>query len=449
MATISKRLSPILGKLESNLFWSGSVLMATRFLLTTPLSFISGILIARHLGPDTYGLWVLAAAYVSVVSQFISLRMVEPSTRWTSSLLGENKLREAGITTVLSLAIELITGIFAIIVSIGLANIIATTVFQEPRIVQLVLPLALLSFISIVPQFSEATLRITGSTNLLAILQPLESVVRLASIVVIVMVNGSVLHMVWLYVAGNLLVTTIYSVILLKKLRQNFDLQFASIEVSLLLSLLHPMRSYIFSSNIVAYTKIGRDHADKLILGWLTDTTAVGIYSLAKNLMMVAFTSRQTFATLVFPDLCKIDARKDFLEFRQYLRKLITFSLIPTVIAIIVLTIFAEQIILLVGKEQFIESATIFKILLLGILWIPFSWGHQAILAVGKPMISGWTSILSVLLYIAVILVLVPQYGLLGAAFGSLFQMGANTVISIWQMKVAVVTIETKAQSQN
>ena len=340
---------------------------------------------------------------------------------------------EAASVLALSMWIEVICAVIASGLSLLLVAYFAHRVFHEDRMIPLVLPICLGTVFAAVGMTNGYLLRLTNRVVILAILQPVFPVLRLLALWGVVFRSGSIEDLAWLYALAGLVTVAISTVILSRQMRISFGRSLFRTSLRPAVSFVRPMIPYIFSSNLITYAKIGRDNGDKLILGWLSDSGTLGIYSLAKMLIGVGISFRDTFAGLIFPELCKFYAQADYKRFATYLRRIVSVGLPLVTLVVLVAIVFAPQIIELISGGRFPSSASIFRIMVFGFLWIPVSWGHQASLAVGRPFATAVSNVVPALVYVAVMLILVPNLGVVGAAISYLVYMGSITVSSIWQ----------------
>lgn len=173
-------------------------------------------------------------------------------------------------------------------------------------------------------------------------------------------------------------------------------------------------------------------NTDILMLGWFKTAKDVGLYSIAQKPIQIFYIIPILITTAAFPAIAKL-AQKDDTRLRNIMEKSISFLLM------IGLPIFAGGLILgkeiitvLFGNEYLLATAP-FKILLITILiFFPITLINYAIFAYDKQKSIVKFLVVGALGNIALNYLLIPNYGIIGAAIATVFmQILINTLI--WQ----------------
>lgn len=155
---------------------------------------------------------------------------------------------------------------------------------------------------------------------------------------------------------------------------------------------------------------------DLLLLSWLKDDEAVGLYGLAYRVIEALMIVPSYLMLALFPEIARGT------ENRERLSQLITPALgamAALALPVVALTaIFADQIVLIIGSEEFADAAPALRILMLalGISYLNGVYGN-ALVAVGRQKWLFWLTLLVLGANIALNLVLIPPYGVEGAAW--------------------------------
>lgn len=164
-------------------------------------------------------------------------------------------------------------------------------------------------------------------------------------------------------------------------------------------------------------TLVLQTQGDALILKTFAASSVVGNYDAAKSFFRGFEAIRDAGALFVYPAVAKLAVEKRRRELVLLLEKMIGFMLIaiiPVVIAVWVGP--TDYIFSLIYKGKFEEAATIFKILSLGALAIPFSMNTYVLGGLGEARRYFRVTLASALLSVAASLALVPWLGARGTA---------------------------------
>jgi len=174
---------------------------------------------------------------------------------------------------------------------------------------------------------------------------------------------------------------------------------------------------------------------DILMLGYFTDPISVGLYHPAARTAGLLQAVLLSFLSIYAPMISQLYAKKDSTAmsslYKLVSRWLMTFS-IP--IAIIFIS-FSNKIMLLFGIE-YISSANILIVLTLATFFQTISGAAGPILSMaGYTKIVFWNSMIAFILNIILNIILIPQYGIIGAAWATFISLLIIGVLRIIEVK--------------
>jgi O-antigen/teichoic acid export membrane protein len=160
---------------------------------------------------------------------------------------------------------------------------------------------------------------------------------------------------------------------------------------------------------------------DIVMLQLMTEEKVVGFYSAAYKLFEVVVILPHSFMLVLFPNLVE-EYHTDRSRFRNSSKKaLAMYSLIGGGITL-VLWGFSREIILLIYGDKFLPSIAMLNILSWAVFlfFINFLLSNILITS-GRETINTWNLLGATILNITLNLVLIPQYGAIGAAWSTVF----------------------------
>lgn len=203
------------------------------------------------------------------------------------------------------------------------------------------------------------------------------------------------------------------------------------------ISMSHPDRSHFKSLysyakyNVVAQTG-GAMYSwmDVAIIGFFLPPAFVGAYEVSWRLTAVVAFFGQSLAIPLFPQISKWNAEGAKNRIEDLLPEIVTWSLIPVIPAFVGTLLLSKHLLhYLFGSEYII--AWLALIILMGekvpqAIHLVFG---RSLLGIDRPDLAARATIIAVSLNIGLNFILVPYFGLAGAAFATAISFGVNTLL--------------------
>ncbi len=170
---------------------------------------------------------------------------------------------------------------------------------------------------------------------------------------------------------------------------------------------------------------------DGWMLGALIAPAAAGAYSIATRITNLVEVPTSTMATIVFPQSAKRMASGGKEAVKYLYEKSVGTILALLLPALLALYLFSGYAVRLLAGEQYGESVAILQVTLLYALLIPYGRQFGTIMdSIGKPDVNFKLVVLAAALNIALNYFFIQQYGILGAAYGTLSANAVTFVIA-------------------
>lgn len=172
---------------------------------------------------------------------------------------------------------------------------------------------------------------------------------------------------------------------------------------------------------------------DILILERMVSASHVGVYSIGVAVAQLIWQVPTTINIVLFSRILNTRKSEDAVNrTTQLLRLLVPFVLL----AGILLFFFANIFVSIFYGEEFIESTLVIQVLLPGIIALVFSKIiHADIQGRGEPLFVLMPFIVALSLNIILNLILIPEYGIVGAAFASSLSYVVEAALIIFKFK--------------
>ena len=209
-----------------------------------------------------------------------------------------------------------------------------------------------------------------------------------------------------------------------------FALPYAQFQKTVDRKLIRRLLSYgkfVFGTNLstMLYKSV-----DKVMLGSLLSTGAVAVYELAikiNNLMEVPTASA---AAVVFPQSARQIHTGGKNAVKTLYEKSVGAILAVIIPAVILVLLFPEPIIRIIGGTKYLDAIPILRLTVLYTLLVPFARQCGTVFdSIGKPRYSFFITIFGLCVNIVFNYFLVKRFGVPGAAYGTLF-----TLVSVFAL---------------
>jgi O-antigen/teichoic acid export membrane protein len=168
----------------------------------------------------------------------------------------------------------------------------------------------------------------------------------------------------------------------------------------------------------LGYIVIGQ--IDVLMLTGFRSLSEVGIYSVVLPTAMLLITLGSSMAEAILPYISEHWASKNYTQLKKVINEIYQKAFVIIVPAGLVLFIFSDLILGTLFGSEFISGSVALKILSLGAIFFSVATINGNIIsALGKPRMVTGIVLLATLLNVLVNLILIPVYGITGAAIAT------------------------------
>ena len=185
--------------------------------------------------------------------------------------------------------------------------------------------------------------------------------------------------------------------------------------------------SFVF---VTIYLKI-----DQVMLAWMMDEREVGIYSVAARLSEAWYFVPTAIVVSLFPALIKMK-KNNFGRYQHQLQKLYDLLFLIALVIAILVSLFANVIILALYGEAYAQSATVLVVhVWAGVFIFMRTLFSKWIIMEDLLILSLYTQGFGGLLNVGLNLLLIPQYGAVGAAIATLVSYAGASYFALFFIK--------------
>ena len=405
--------------------------LLTANMLVFGLAFVQGLVLARNLGPAGFGTLALIFAITDVFQQLLSSRVWEATTTYVTRFRADGDPVAAAAVVKLCIVADGVGAVLAGLLVVVAAPWLATWFVKDPAAGDALRLYALVPIVMIPVATCRALLRLADRFRWLSIALVAEAVVRLVLVLTVVATLGGDLRaVVWAYVAAATfgaaitvwLITRAWTVLHLAPWRR------ASLRS---IPELGGVIRFMAYSNVSGTFRMLSGKADVLIVGWFADPAAVGMYRLARTLADPLVALSDPVYQAVYPEMARLvhdGERQDVGRLASSLRTWGWRIVVPVGIAV---SLAAAWFIPTVFGESFAEAVPLTQILVWQLVWLPYLWVPGLLLALGRARTVAALTAADGVGYIALLFLLVPTFGVAGAAIATVLRF------AIWAVAAA------------
>lgn len=409
---------------------TGLVLMGT--FLGTLLGLITRIITVRYITTTEFGLLSLALVIVNILAILSSLGFENSVPRYISYALGKKEYTKVWATIKSSLKISLL---LSIILSF-------TLFFLSPKIANLfhksslITPIRILTF----------TVPLMVLSNLLiSILRGLEDVkakiyfqnifpfgIKIILLSFVILLGLSFKGVLYAYLLGSLL-TLVLIIHYAKKRISSFIPKVSNSSLSLtreLVAFSLPLLGTSISTMIMAWT-------DTIMLGYFKPADVVGLYNVALPLSRFIALPLGALAFIYLPIASQLYAQGKLKEMKRLYASVTKWTFFITLPVLLCMLLAPKSILSLLFGKKYIGASIALQLLVIGKFVHTFLGPNgMTMISLGRTGIILLCTLVSALSNIILNLLLIPKYGLAGAAGASAFSLAlANILLSGFILK--------------
>jgi len=177
-----------------------------------------------------------------------------------------------------------------------------------------------------------------------------------------------------------------------------------------------------FSLPLMGSQQLGqlRGRVDTLLLGYFTRVSEVGLYNAALPLSRTIQLGLGAINKIFMPNVTELYAKKDIDALKKAYARVAIWTFYLTLPAFVFITFFSDLLLnLLFGPEY--TNATVALVVLASGFFVNSITGSfgETFVAIGKPHINFFTSVIGLTSVAVLMLFLIPSYGFLGAAISA------------------------------
>ncbi|MGA1791215.1 MAG: flippase [bacterium] len=187
----------------------------------------------------------------------------------------------------------------------------------------------------------------------------------------------------------------------------------------------------ITAGGVLVYT-----YADTVIIGYYLSNTEVGIYRAVFQFTTAAIFVALTMRTVLYPKISYMGTRGEYTKIESHISRAITFSLLLAVPICIGGWVLGDSMLFYFYGAAFTEgTTTLFILLAMQVINIFMYLEIMCLNAVDMPKEAFIATFIGLFANVVLDIVLIPYWGITGAAFATLISLAMNVILAYCALK--------------
>ena len=404
--------------MKSNIFEKGKILNVIWAIISKFLSGIKlvivGVIVARFLGPEEFGLYSYTISFVMLLSVLAEFRLHNILIREIS----ENKTNTETI-----LGTAFFTCIIFSVLGYSVLFILANIIEKNDELRFYILIYGLTYFFQTL-RFLRAFFIAKFENKIIFKIEIIVSIIVILSAFLISQYSISIVAFLLLRIFDiafvSLLLITFYQIKFKKIKNWKFNFEISKYVTKSASPLV------VSSLALVIFQQF-----DQIMIKHILDEYSVGQYSASVSIISLIVFIPVVLTEVISPSLVKLKMKEDVVNYNQRLQLFSDYIIWSTVLICAIVTLFSPIIVNLIYGEKYTESIAILKIFTWQSVLIAMgSVAAQIMIIDNKHQIAYYKSIFGGLINIILNFIFIPRYGTMGAVWASLIAYLASSYVA-------------------
>ena len=385
------------------------------------LLYVYRIIIARYFGPEVYGLFALSTAILGWFIAFSSFGLSEGILRYVSFYRGKKQNKKIRYIFKISLVTLIFSSIISGLLLFSLSEFISIAIFHNAdliiflKIFSVIIPIALLSniFLSTLRAFELISWH-SFISNIL------ENAIKLIFLIFLIILGLKSQSIIFSYFSGFLAALLAAYFVCKYKIKTVFE-KF-KLEKRIKKKVMTDFFSYSWPFMFITLVTFIFHWTDSFVIGYFKTASDVGFYNAAIPLISLFGVTSELFVRLFFPLITREYARKNILLIKELSKQVGKWIFILNLPLFIFIFLFPGAIINILFGEEYLVASSALRILSFVGLFSTISFiSVNLINMAGKSKLIMINLIIASIINLFLNILLIPKYGINGAAYATLF----------------------------
>ena len=404
--------------------------------ISAALSMVQGILVARLLGVEYYGILGVITMFTSVINKLASFRMGELVIKYVAQFSEAGDTRRAQAVFKAAALVEVAASLVAFGLICALAPLAARYLAKDPTTTDWFILYGVIVLANLIAESSMGLLQIFDRFRNVAMLTLVQSAVTLALVTVVYLAQGGMLGVLISYLVGKTVGALALTLAAMTEATHRWGWGWWRTPLGLLRPQRRELAHFAVNTNISASLSLVNKDSELLWVSFLRGPVETGYYKLALSLANIVQLPVSPLPQATYPELTRQAARGNWTDVRAVLRQGSYLAGGYSLVAMVIVLLIGQPLIYYIYTPQYLPAYPALVILLVGYLFAnTFYWRRNILLALGRADFPARLSLVLAVLKVIGILLLVPKYGYLASAVLLSAYYVAGSLISVMKAR--------------
>lgn len=416
-ALIKSRLASVMHLLTGNFGIAGIMLLSMS-------------LAARSLGPAQFGAMALVLATGRVSERLLRFEAWQPLIRFVAAEEEGASPHRLARLYAYGLMLDVASAVLAAILSVVFGIVAGSAIGLQPDQIGLVAIYACAIALNI-RGMSSAALRMSGKFRTLAYIQLAGGLLRLALALVLYLNGAGLRDFIIVWTVAQIFDALLFNIIGFRTLHQRAIPNPLRVSWLGLPSQFPGFLRFAFSTNLSSTMRTLTHEADTLLVGFFAGPGAAGLYHLSRRIAKVAQQSGDMIQTVIYPDLARMWAAMKLARVKKMVRWVQIAMAGFGVAALVAIGILGKPLLGMLFGESYVAAWPLLMTQVVAVtLLLHAAPSRSALLAMNRPTYVLGVAFASTVIFFAVALYALPQFGAIGANYAHI-AFGLTTAICL------------------
>ena len=393
---------------------------------------VNQILLGRFLGPEKYGLFNLGLSIILICSMFAMFGLGAALSQFIPVNIIKRNAGKVYDSIRFSFKFVFGVGISLSIILFIFSNVIATKIFRNDELSLVIRFLSVALPFTAFYRFAESVPRGFKKAKYKVYVQDMEmQLLKISIFLVLIFLGYKLLGAIAAYLCSVISASVIYLYLTYHKFLPSLDSSF-HVNKKRYSSVKKELISLTWPLFLAGFTYLILGHTDRILLGVYMSTTDVGIYVAAFFIASLTISIAAAFSFIFLPVISEYFAERDISGISDLFSTVTKWVFLLTFPIVIYLILYGKDVIRLIYGDPYLTGSSALTILSVGIAMFALTGMAGSILiAITKTKLNLLSEIIGAVSNIILNILLIPRYGIMGAAIGTSVSISLRNISSL------------------
>ncbi|MDP1729064.1 MAG: oligosaccharide flippase family protein [archaeon] len=430
-----------------------SIIVLVGVILSKIFSYVYRIIVARYFGPEVYGLFSIATMILGLFVTVFSLGLVDGLLRFISIYRGKDEKEKINYLLKFSLVCLTISGVIAGVLLFAFSNFIALNLFRDIALVFYLKVFSFLIILSILLNTCLGILRAYERAGEYSFFQNIsQNAIKIVLLFLFIFLGFNADNTIIFSFFLGVFITLIGAYIFCRKIIAGIFIK-SSLKKSEKKEIRSSFFLYCWPIIFLGVISSFFGWIDSFAIGYFMSLEYVGFYNAALPIATLLSVAPDIFMQLFFPMINKGFIGKKYVMIKELSKQVQKWIFIINLPVLLMILIFPGVIINLLFGANYLVAENSLRILAIGLFFMSLSQTSIHLLSMlGKSKIALINVVVCSVINVALNILLIPLYGLVGAALATaissiilggafIIQVGSNIKIYPFRRKMIRITL--------